>query len=128
MASPKPLNGKIALVTGGSKGIGAAVCAELSSLGAKVAINYSSDSAAADAVVAKLGGSENAIAIKANAADVKDIERMVQETVDKWGKIDILMPNAGVMMMRDLEHTSEEDWDRMFAVNVKGPYFLCQVC
>lgn len=114
------------LVAGASKGIGAATALELASLGAKVAINYSSDSAAADAVVAKIG-SGNAIAIKADVGNVQQIEWVVKETVGKWGKIDILVANAGVLQMKDLESTTEKDWDDTFRVNVKGPYFLAQV-
>ncbi|KAF2469113.1 NAD(P)-binding protein [Lindgomyces ingoldianus] len=125
MSSPAPLTGKIALITGASKGIGAAVTTQLASLGAKVVINYSSDAAPAEALVKKIG-SDNAIAIKADAADVKEIERLVKETVEKWGRIDILMPNAGISPMKDLENTTEEGFERVMGLNVKGPYFLCQ--
>jgi 3-oxoacyl-[acyl-carrier protein] reductase len=126
-SSSLPLAGKVALITGGSKGIGAATAVELSSLGAKVVINYSSDPAPAEALVQKIG-TDKAIAVKADAGKISDIERLVQETVDKFGKIDILIPNAGILPMKDLEHTTEEDWQRCMDVNVKGPYFLCQVC
>ncbi|KAF2994042.1 hypothetical protein E8E13_000580 [Curvularia kusanoi] len=119
------LTGKVALVTGASKGIGAATALHLSSLGAKVVINYSTDSVPADALVSKIG-SQNAIAIKADVGVVQEIERLVKETVDTWGKIDILVANAAVLQMKDLESTSEKDWDDTFQVNVKGPYFLAQ--
>ena len=121
------LAGKVALITGASKGIGVATALELSSLGAKVVINYSSDDGPADSLVSKIG-SENAIAVKADVGDVQQIERLIKETVDKWGKIDILVANAGILQMKDLESTSENDWDNTFRVNVKGPYFLAQVC
>lgn len=124
-STAQPLAGKVALITGSSKGIGAATALELASLGAKVVINYSSDSAPADELVKKIGA-ENAISIQANAGSIPDIERMVKETVDKFGKIDILIPNAGILPMRDLEHTTEEDWQKCYELNVKGPYFLCQ--
>lgn len=120
------LAGKVALITGSSKGIGAATALELSSLGAKVVINYSSNSVPADALVSKIRA-DKAIAVKADVGDVQQIERLVKETVDKWGKIDILVANAGVLHMTDLENTSEKDWDDTFRVNVKGPYFLAQV-
>jgi 3-oxoacyl-[acyl-carrier protein] reductase len=126
-SSSLPLAGKVALITGGSKGIGAATAVELSLLGAKVVINYSSDPAPAEALVQKIG-TDKAVAVKADAGKISDIERLVQETVDKFGKIDILIPNAGILPMKDLEHTTEEDWQRCMDVNVKGPYFLCQVC
>jgi 3-oxoacyl-[acyl-carrier protein] reductase len=121
-----PLAGKVALITGASKGIGAAAVLELAKQGAKVVINYSSDAAPAEELVARLGA-ENAIAVKADAGSVKEIERLVQTTVDRFGKIDIVVANAGIMPMRDLESTTEEDFDRTVGLNVKGPYFLVQV-
>lgn len=120
-----PLSGKVALITGGSKGIGASTALELSSQGAKVVINYASDSKPAEELVQKIGA-ENAIAIKADAGDVQEIERLVQETVQKWGKIDILHCNAASMIMRDVASTTEADFDNLYRVNVKGPYFLVQ--
>lgn len=121
-----PLASKVALITGASKGIGAAAVLELAKQGAKVVINYSSDAAPAEELVARLGA-ENAIAVKADAGSVKEIERLVQTTVDRFGKIDIVVANAGVLPMRDLESTTEEDFDRTVGLNVKGPYFLVQV-
>ncbi|KAF2265511.1 NAD(P)-binding protein [Lojkania enalia] len=123
--SSQPLAGKVALITGASKGIGAATALELSSLGAKVVINYSSDSTPADDLVKKIG-SDKAIAVKANAGSVPEIERLVKTTVDTFGKIDILIPNAGILPMKDLEHTSEDDFQKIMDLNVKGPYFLVQ--
>jgi len=125
MASTTPLAGKVALITGASKGIGAATALELASLGAKVVINYASDSKPADELVQKIGA-DNAIAIKANAGDVQEIERLVAETVAWGGKIDILIPNAGLALMRTLEQTEEGDFQRTMDLNVKGPYFLAQ--
>lgn len=126
MASTTPLAGKVALITGASKGIGAATALELASLGAKVVINYASDSKPADELVQKIGA-DNAIAIKADAGDVQEIERLVAETVAWGGKIDILIPNAGLALMRTLEQTEEGDFQRTMDLNVKGPYFLAQV-
>ncbi|KAF1814597.1 NAD(P)-binding protein [Eremomyces bilateralis CBS 781.70] len=120
-----PLTGKVALITGGRKGIGKAVALRLAQDRAAVAINYSFDSKAADEVVQQIGD-DKAISIQGNAARIPDIERIVQETVQKFGKIDILMANAGVLPMRDLMSTSEADFDQTFALNVKGPYFLAQ--
>ncbi|KAF3051261.1 hypothetical protein E8E11_010249 [Didymella keratinophila] len=125
MASPHPLAGKVALITGASKGIGAATALELASLGAKVIINSSSDAAPADELAKKIG-SERAIAIKANAADVGEIERLVEETVSWGGKIDILVPNAGLALMKTLEQTKEDEFQRTMDLNVKGPYFVAQ--
>lgn len=92
-----------------------------------VAINYSSDASAAEKLVEEIGSS-HAIAIKADAGSILEIERMVAETVQKFGKIDVLVPNAGILPMKDLEHTTEADFDRTMQLNVKGPYFLVQVC
>jgi 3-oxoacyl-[acyl-carrier protein] reductase len=126
MTSTQPLTGKVALITGASKGIGAATALELASLGAKVVINYSSDSNPADELVQKIG-TDKAIAIKANAGDVQDIERLVAEAVSWGGKIDILIPNAGISIVKPLEQTEEADFQKTMDLNVKGPYFLVQV-
>lgn len=120
------LTGLTALITGGSKGIGAATSLLLAQNGANVAINYSSDASAADAIVEKIG-SDHALAIKGDAGNIAAIELMVSETVKKFGKIDILIPCAGLLLMKDLEHTAEDDFDKIMALNVKGPYFLAQV-
>jgi 3-oxoacyl-[acyl-carrier protein] reductase len=122
----QPLKGKVAIITGGSKGIGRATALRLARDGAKVVINFSSDSSAADEVV-KLIGPENCIAIKADAGDVSQLEMLVAETIKVFGKIDILVPNAGIMPMQDLESSKEADFDRTVRLNVKGPYFLAQV-
>ena len=121
-----PLAGKTALITGGSKGIGAATSLLLAQSGANVAINYSSDTAAAEAIAAKIG-LDRSLLIQGDAGNITDIDTMVSETVSKFGKIDILIPCAGIMVLKNLEGTTEEDFDRSYRVNVKGPYFLCQV-
>ena len=120
------LQGKVVVITGGSKGIGKATALAYAAAGASIVVNYSSDSAAAEEVVSKIGGSK-AIAVKANAGTVEGTESLVAKTVEKFGKIDVLVMNAGVLPMKDLEHTTEQDFDSTFALNVKGPYFLCQV-
>lgn len=123
--SSRPLAGKVALITGGSKGIGAATALRLARDGARIVINYSSDSTAADAIVAQIGP-DHALAIKADAGNVAELDRLVSETVARFGKIDILIPNAAVAPMKDLENTTEAEFDATLAVNVKGPYFLIQ--
>ena len=118
--------GKVTLITGGSKGIGKAVAQQLAAAGASVVINYSSDSAAAEELVSSIGR-DKALAIKADAGNIQELDGIVKQTVDKFGKIDILIPNAGVLPMKDLEGTTEEDFDKTYNINVKGPYFLAQV-
>ncbi|MCJ1450730.1 hypothetical protein MMC28_001064 [Mycoblastus sanguinarius] len=117
--------GKTVLITGGSKGIGAATVSLFAKHGANVVINYSSDAAPAEELVKHIG-KDRAFAIKADAGSIPDIECMVAETVKRFGKIDILIPNAGMMAMKDLENTTEQDFDNHIRLNVKGPYFLAQ--
>jgi 3-oxoacyl-[acyl-carrier protein] reductase len=129
-ASPSSsLQGKVAIITGGSKGIGKASAIALARLGANVVINYSSDEEAAQGVIAeiqKLGAGEARL-VRADASTVDGVQSLVKQTVDVYSKIDVLIPNAGLLPMKDLEHTTEADFDRTFALNVKGPYFLAQV-
>ncbi|OAL26476.1 hypothetical protein AYO22_04214 [Fonsecaea multimorphosa] len=123
--SSAPLSGKVAVITGGTKGIGASTAMLLVKLGAKVVVNYGRDSAAAEKIVSQLG-SDKAYAVQADAGSVAGVEHLVQETVKKYGKIDILIPNAGILPMKTVESTTEEDFDRTFNLNVKGPFFLVQ--
>ncbi|KAL8731621.1 MAG: hypothetical protein Q9166_003309 [cf. Caloplaca sp. 2 TL-2023] len=119
------LAGKVALITGASKGIGKATALRLAKDGANLVINYSSDASSAEELV-KTIGEDRALAVKANVSDVAEIEKLVKQTVDKFGKIDILIPNAGTAPMKDLEQTTEDEFDYTMALNVKGPYFLSQ--
>lgn len=89
------LNGKIAIVTGGTKGIGKATAIRLVRDGASVIITYGGDSAASEKALQEIGGGHKVIAVQADAAKVADIERLVRFTVDKFGKIDIVVANAG---------------------------------
>ena len=124
--SSAALSGKVAIITGGSKGIGASTATALVKLGAKVVINYGHDSAAAESLVSRLGGADHAIAVQADAGSITGVETLVKCAVDKFGKIDILIPNAGILPMKTVEATTEADFDRAFNLNVKGPYFLVQ--
>ncbi|KAF5713923.1 hypothetical protein FGLOB1_3723 [Fusarium globosum] len=119
------LRKKVVLVTGGSKGIGKAVVERVVADGANVVINYSSDNKPAEELVSKIG-SERALAFKADVSNISEIENLVQATVEKFGKIDCVMANAACAPMNDLDSTTEEDFDKAFNLNVKGPYFLVQ--
>ncbi|KAL4973666.1 hypothetical protein BDW66DRAFT_141731 [Aspergillus desertorum] len=119
------LSGKIALITGASKGIGKATAQRLASEGASLVINYNTDASSAQALVEEIG-EDRALAVQADVSKLADIDRLVEAAVAKFGKIDILIPNAGILPMRDLEHTTEEDFDFTYNLMVKGPYFLAQ--
>ena len=115
------LNGKVAVVTGASKGIGAGIARALAAEGASVVVNYSSSKEGADKVVAeiqKAGG--KAVSVGANVAKSAEIDTLFAEAKKQYGKVDILVNNAGVYAMTPLEHVSEDEILRQFGVNVSG--------
>lgn len=117
----KKLEGKVALVTGASKGIGAAIAKQLAAEGASVVVNYASSKAGADRVVndiKKAGG--KAVAIHADVAKAEDIERLLAETKKQFGKLDVLVNNAGVYEFSPLENITPEHYNRIFDINVRG--------
>jgi 3-oxoacyl-[acyl-carrier protein] reductase len=121
------LKGKIALVTGASRGIGRAIAERLARSGASIAVNYSRNAGEAEKVVAAIkGAGGNAIAIQADVSRVQDITRMFDQTIAHFGKLDILVNNAGIIVVKPVSATTEEDFDRIIAVNVKGVFFACQ--
>jgi len=117
----KKLDGKVALVTGASKGIGAAIAKQLAAEGASVVVNYASSKEGADRVVTeikKTGG--KAVALQGDIAKAQDIERLFADTKKQFGKLDILVNNAGVYEFSPLENISAEHYDRIFDINVRG--------
>jgi len=123
----KRFEGKVALVTGASKGIGAEIARRLASEGAAVAVNYSSSKAGADNVVADItakGG--KAIAVRGNLADAKDITSLVAETVKALGPIDVLVNNAGIYEFAPLDGITADNFRKQFDVNVLGLLLVTQ--
>lgn len=121
------LNEKVAIVTGASRGIGRQVAIQLAQSGAKVVVNYSSNQAKAEEVVQtieKLGG--EALAIRADISKISEIEVLFSKTLERFGHVDILINNAGILEYTAMEDVTEEIFDKHFDINVKGTYFACQ--
>lgn len=122
---PGKLDGKVALVTGSSRGIGAAIAYRLAQDGAKVVVNYSSSEGAATEIVSlikKQGG--DAVAVQANLAQVGDVQKLFDATIKAFGKLDILVNNAAVMQRQMLDEVTPESIDLHLNLNVRG-YLLC---
>ena len=117
------LNQKVVLVTGASKGIGAAVAQLVAGAGASVVVNYSGSQQAAEAVVSTIrqaGG--QAIALQADVSRADDVKRLFDGAIAHYGRIDVLVNNAGVMITRPIKDTTDEDFNRQFDTNVKGVF------
>jgi len=123
-----PLSGKVAIVTGSSRSIGAAIARRLAKDGASVVISYVSDDAGAKSVVDSLNAlrPNSAISVKADISKITSGKEIVEQTLQAFGKIDILVLNAGIMGARMIADVDEEFYDQHFAINVKGPFFLTQ--
>ena len=118
---------KVALITGGSRGIGAAIAKRLAADGASVAITYAKDASAASAVVKTIeldGG--KAVAIQADATDVEAVRRAVEKTVATFGRLDVLVNNAGTAIPKTFEEATLEEMDRMIDINVRGVFVATQ--
>src|SRR5258707_1839259 len=121
------LTQKVALVTGGSRGIGAAIAKRLAADGANVAITYAKDTSAASAVVKAIerdGG--KAIAIQADAADAEAVKAAIEKTFATFGRLDVLVNNAGTAIPKAFAETTLEEMDRVLDINVRGVFVATQ--
>lgn len=121
------LTGKVAVVTGASKGIGAAIAEDLAGRGAQVVVNYAASEAQAEEVVARIQSSGGqAKAVRADVSKPAEARRLVDSAVQEFGRLDILVNNAGVYEFKPLGEIGEEHFNRMFDLNVKGLLFATQ--
>jgi 3-oxoacyl-[acyl-carrier protein] reductase len=121
------LDGKVALVTGASRGIGQAIAIRLGREAASVVVNYSGNAQAAqEAVAAVKEAGGKAIAVQADVGKVAEVVRLIDEAIGHFGRLDILVNNAGLLTNKPIVDVTEEEYDRLFAVNVKGVFFACQ--
>src|SRR5213593_2996726 len=126
-AMSKKLEGKIALITGGSRGIGAAIAKRLAADGANVAITYAKGAAAAASVVKEIErDGRKAIAIQADATDAGAVEAAVEKTVATFGRLDVLVNNAGTAIPKTFEETTLEELNRLIDINVRGTFVATQ--
>ena len=115
------LTGKVAIVTGASKGIGAAIATSLAAAGASVVVNYASSKAGADAVVARIGAAGGkAVAVHGDVSKKADAQGLVDAAIEQFGRLDILVNNSGVYGFAPIEEITEEDFHRHFNINVLG--------
>ncbi len=119
------LEGKVALVTGAATGLGEAIARAFGATGAKVAIDYLHRQVEAQKICQEIG-SDRAIALQADVSQLQDITRMVQQTVETFGRLDILVNNAGIEVPTPFLEVTEAQWDKQLAVDLKGPFFMAQ--
>lgn len=121
------LEGRIALVTGASRGIGRAIAVALARTGADVAVNYHHNESAALGVCAQIQGmGRRAVPIQGDVALASNVSRIVEQVHRELGPITILVNNAGIGMVRTIENITEQDWDEMLAINLKAPFLVTQ--
>ena len=125
--SGQRLKGKVAVVTGASRGIGAAIAEHLAREGANVVINYVTSKDKAEAVVKRIeGGGSRAMAVQADIGKAADVQRLFDESVKQFGKVDILVNNAGIPLYKMIAEITEAEFDRILATNIKGVFLTCK--
>lgn len=135
--SSLPLEGRVAIVTGASRGLGRAIAIHLRSLGARLVLNYASNSGVADALVSQLNSSNSsfssssqphAIAVQADVSDPEQIKKLFDRAEEEFGSIHIIVNSAGVLDPKypSVANTTVEDWDNTFSVNTRGAFLVCR--
>ena len=119
------LSGKTAIVTGGSRGIGAQICRTLAGYGAKVAVVYNASADAAEQVVADIGA-DDAMAVQADVSDSDAPAKVVERVVQEWSQVDVLVNNAGIIKDGLFLQLTAEDWDSVVRTNLNGTFYFCK--
>ncbi|PFH57954.1 hypothetical protein XA68_14348 [Ophiocordyceps unilateralis] len=123
----RSLEGKVALITGASRGLGRGIAIELGKRGASVVVNYSSAEAQAQEVVQEITkAGSRAVAIKANVTKVAEIKQLFKDAINYFGRLDIVLSNSGVEIFKPEEEVTEEDYDRIFNLNTRAQFFVAQ--
>ncbi|HEY6284763.1 MAG TPA: 3-oxoacyl-ACP reductase family protein, partial [Ktedonobacteraceae bacterium] len=119
------LEGAVIVVTGSSRGIGHAIADDLGQSGAKVVVNYSHSKGPAEDLVAKLqqNGSPESVAIQADVSDAQQAARLIEETIQRFGRIDVLVNNAGINVDRSMKNLSVDDWNKVIQNDLSGSFY-----